>query len=496
MGSSRMTRRVACRNHRRLNLEALEVRTLLSTLSSKLVSGPFPAESPGGGGTTNFDTIVGASAARSQYHVDGTGSAVAVIDTGVNYNNAALGGGLGAGHKVIAGFDFANNTPDPMPTAMDHGTSVAGLIASSDPAHLGVAPGADIVALRVFDNNNASDYTRVANALQWVIDHHDQFNITAVNLSLSDGGNYAQNWFASDGGVGEQITGLIGKLDTLNIPVMTAAGNSFNGQQGEGFTGIISDTISVTSTDANDHLVSNAQRLGSGLGGGSATDIAAPGDSVLAPSGSNGFASVTGTSFSTPIVSGAVVLLQEVYKSRFSQLPTVEQLDGWLKAGADTITDSVTGITIGRLNIPRSIGLIPTPAAQLLVPPSALTPPPVAIPVIPPVTVTPPVVTPPPSITPAVPVTLPAPAAPQSAIWFGGKQITNAGSFSSVPSWFTQAVNALRGWWTAPKVGSAHPAGVAKTKLKLTTTAYPASSSITVIHPGNHRGFVSGKPGR
>ena len=497
MGSSRMTQRVANRNHRRLNLETLEVRTLLSTLSPKLVSGPFPADSTGGSGTTNFDTIVGASAARAQYHVDGTGSTVAVIDTGVNYNNQALGGGFGAGHKVVAGFDFANNSPDPLATALDHGTSVAGLIASSDPAHPGVAPGADIVALRVFDNNNASDYTRVANALQWVIDHHDRYNITAVNLSLSDGGNYAQNWFANDGGVGQQITGLIGKLDTLNIPVMTAAGNSFNGQQGEGFTGIISDTISVTSTDANDHLVSNAQRLGSAIGGASATDIAAPGDSVIAPSGSSGFASVTGTSFSTPIVSGAVVLLQEVYKSRFNQLPTVEQLDGWLKQGADTITDSVTGITIGRLDIPRSIGLIPNPAAQLLLPPSAPAPPPVAIPVIPPVTVAPPVATTtPPTVTPTVPVTTPTPATPLSAIWFGGKQVSNSRSFSSLPSWFSEAVKALRGWWIAPKVGNAQPAGVVKTKLKLTTTAFPASSSITVIHPGNHRGFVTGKHGR
>ena len=41
---------------------------------------------------------------------------VAVIDTGVDYNNPALGGGFGPGDKVIAGYDFADDTTNPMAT--------------------------------------------------------------------------------------------------------------------------------------------------------------------------------------------------------------------------------------------------------------------------------------------------------------------------------------------------------------------------------------------
>ena len=55
---------------------------------------------------------------------------VAVIDTGVDYNNPALGGGFGPNAKVIAGYNFASNTPDPMATTSQHGTAVAGLIGS------------------------------------------------------------------------------------------------------------------------------------------------------------------------------------------------------------------------------------------------------------------------------------------------------------------------------------------------------------------------------
>ncbi len=48
---------------------------------------------------------------------------VAVIDTGVDYNNPALGGGFGPGDKVIAGYDFADNSANPMATTSQHGTA-------------------------------------------------------------------------------------------------------------------------------------------------------------------------------------------------------------------------------------------------------------------------------------------------------------------------------------------------------------------------------------
>jgi type VI secretion system secreted protein VgrG len=325
-------------------------------------------------GTPDDDNLIQASEVWSDYGVTGQGMTVAVIDTGVNYNHEALGGGFGPGHKVIAGEDFADGTADPLATDSQHGTAVAGLIASSDPNHPGVAPGADIAALRVFGNSQTGDYTNVADALQWVIDNHDQYNITVVNLSLTDGNNYTQNVFAQDGGVGQQITTLIGELDSLNIPVVAASGNSNNGPQGMGFPAIVPETISVTASDAQDHIVSNAQRLDFSTGGISATDLAAPGIGLIAPTdGTDGFASADGTSFAAPLVSGAVVLLQQIYESRFHQLPTVEQIDSWLTQGADLATDPATGFSIPRLDVARAAALIPGPvtvAAQSLAGPA------------------------------------------------------------------------------------------------------------------------------
>src|SRR5271157_378653 len=324
-----------------------------------------PLERPAGtlltGTPTAFDPIVGAAAARQTYGVDGTGMTVAVIDTGVDYNNPALGGGFGPSAKVIAGYDFATNTPDPLATDSQHGTAVAGLIGSDDPNNLGVAPGVKIVALRVTGSGNTASLSSIASALQWVINNHSQYNITVVNMSLSDGGNYAHNWFAQDGGAGEQITNLIGQLQTLNIPVVSATGNNFTGQQGEGFTSIVAGVISVTATDiAGTQLLSDAQRLGAVTGMGTMTDLAAPGEGMVAPTGDSGFSSVEGTSFATPLVTGAVVLLQQIYQARFGTLPTVNQVTQWLEQGSDPVYDPVTGLTIGGLDIPKAAGLIPS----------------------------------------------------------------------------------------------------------------------------------------
>ena len=332
----------------------------------KVVSTSKEVERPAGtlitGAATAYDPITGAAATRSTYNVDGSGMTVAVIDTGVDYNNPALGGGFGPNDKVIAGYDFADNTSDPMATTSQHGTAIAGLIGSEDPNDLGVAPGVNIVALRVTDDTNTASLSSIANALQWVITNHAQYNITAVNMSLSDGGNYAQNWFANDGGEGQQVTQLIGQLTAMNIPVIAATGNSFTGAQGEGFAAIVQGTISVTATDLSGTLLPNAQRLGTAIGGASATTIAAPGSQLTAPSGDSGTTTVAGTSFATALVTGGVTLLQEIYESRFGELPTVAEIKSWLQQGATPIHDSVTGITLGELNIDASAALIPEPS--------------------------------------------------------------------------------------------------------------------------------------
>jgi len=109
-------------------------------------------------------------AAANFPNITGAGVAVAVMDTGIDYTNPLLGGGFGPGHKVVAGFDFADNDSDPIDT-FGHGTNVAGVIAANpfefDGQHFsGIAPNAQLVALRVDAGDDPVPPERIEQALK------------------------------------------------------------------------------------------------------------------------------------------------------------------------------------------------------------------------------------------------------------------------------------------------------------------------------------------
>ncbi|MFM7319292.1 MAG: S8 family peptidase [bacterium] len=300
-----------------------------------------------------------AASARANQGLDGTGMTVAFIDTGMNYNLDALGNGFGAGHKVIAGYDFGNSDGDPVPT-WNHGSSTASIVGSTDPANPGIAPGANLVALKVFDDAGNSSFFKIADALEWVVANHDKYNITVVNISLSDSSNFTLNWFARDTSAGQRITDAVSRLRGLNIPVVSATGNSFKGTEGVGFTAIVQDTISVTGVDpSTNQIASNAQRLGAATAGGYATDLAAPSRGFKAVTGDKTYEWVDGTSFAAPVVSGSITLLQQKYFEQFGQLPTVDQIESWLKQSGDPTSDPITKLQIPQIDLAGALALVP-----------------------------------------------------------------------------------------------------------------------------------------
>ncbi|HLB30276.1 MAG TPA: S8 family serine peptidase, partial [Gammaproteobacteria bacterium] len=109
----------------------------------------------------------------------GKNTAVAILDTGVNYTHPEFGScaspGVPATCRVVYADDFTS-TDDGHLDADGHGTNVAGIAA-------GVAPETKIIALDVFTGEyaNTSD---ILSAIDWVIQHQAGYNIVAVNLSL------------------------------------------------------------------------------------------------------------------------------------------------------------------------------------------------------------------------------------------------------------------------------------------------------------------------
>lgn len=296
-------------------------------------------------------SLINVTQARLTYGVNGAGMTAAVLDTGVRSTHQDFGG------RVVAQVNYTSDNGGNTGNANDgdgHGTNVAGIIAANGP-HTGMAPGASIAALKVLDNTGGGSFSSIDSALSWVISNRNTYNITVVNLSLGDGGNYTN--MATDS--------FRTKLQTLRnagVAVCAAAGNDFfghNSAQGMGYPAIFPETVSVGAVyDADigpvpyfdgttafstgpDRICPFSQRLHPNVSAANRTDIFAPGAAVTSAGITSDTSSSTdhGTSQATPVVAGVIMLMQDYYKRTTGSLPTVDQLEKWLRAGAKTIND-------------------------------------------------------------------------------------------------------------------------------------------------------------
>jgi subtilisin family serine protease len=284
--------------------------------------------------------------ARNQFNVDGSGLTAAVLDTGLLTSHNDFTG------KVLAQKNYTSNNfgnPNNADDGHGHGTNVAGIICANGP-HTGFAPGANVIPMKVLSNIGSGQFSWMAEALDWVIDNHEQYDISVVNMSVGDSGNYSTESQASDS---ENIRDRIQQLRDLRIAVCIAAGNSFYGYNSEGmaFPGIIRESVSVGAiydadigqvsygdgsiaytTDAG-RICVFSQRLHESTNANTRTDIFATGAALTSAGIMNDNASSTmhGTSQATPSTAGLILLAQEYYKRETGQLPTIDDLERWLR---------------------------------------------------------------------------------------------------------------------------------------------------------------------
>ncbi|HTE21394.1 MAG TPA: S8 family serine peptidase, partial [Armatimonadota bacterium] len=318
----------------------------------------IPGEAAGGGPVAQLvqtAATIRAPLARSTYDVNGAGLTCAVLDTGARVTHVDFA------DRVLATRNFtSDNGGDPTNvTDVDgHGTNSAGVIAAND-IHTGLAPGANLAIVKVLNNEGAGDSDTVGNGLQWVIENHAALNISVVSMSVSDNQNYLrhQDFPGDPGGVRAKIQ----TLRALNIPVVVSAGNEygrFESRQGMSWPAIFPETVSVggtydanvgadqlngarANTTARDRILPYSQRLHESVNPTDRTDIFAPGAEVTSSGNSGNRASSTfkGTSESAPVVSGVILLIQQYFRRQTGNLPTVDQVEAFLRARAVTIND-------------------------------------------------------------------------------------------------------------------------------------------------------------
>jgi type VI secretion system secreted protein VgrG len=264
--------------------------------------------------------LVNQDAALSAYPtVNGSGESIAVIDTGIDYNNPVLGGGTGKHFKVRTGWNFISNNANYLDTD-GHGTAVAGVLAANpfkyhDKIYQGVAPQAQLIALKVDDGVHNPPASRIRAALQWVLNNQTKYNIVSVNISEGDNNDYTNKTTTN------QYSDLLAQCAARGIFVAAAAGND-GWSNGVEYPAADPNVAAVSSVDFNDN-VSNFSDTGPSL------NLFAPGQDVVAPTLSGGrevFAYLAGTSFSAPWVAGAAALIKQL-NPRFSTAQILDTME-------------------------------------------------------------------------------------------------------------------------------------------------------------------------
>ena len=202
----------------------------------------------------------------------GAGVKVAVLDTGI------------VAHSALPGFSQSIEiTPFPQdPSKINgHGTAIASLIASNDPAAPGIAPAVELISIRVGDDSGRADSFALAAGILAAVDAGVQ--IINISMGTTENNPLIEDavWYAHD----------------QNVLIVAASGNSE--QADATYPAAYPSVISVGSVDARgQHL--DFSNYGTYL------SVTAPGYGIDAAWPGNRYSRVSGTSASAPIVTGAI----------------------------------------------------------------------------------------------------------------------------------------------------------------------------------------------
>ena len=307
--------------------------------------------------------------------INGNGFSVVILDTGIDLDHPFFGPDSfndGSADRIVYGQDFADYDFD----ASDnngHGSNVSSIIASQDSIYTGMAPGANIIHLKVFpDSGGPGSFSSVEQALQWVANPFNVsfYNIASVNMSLGDGGKYTSTQALY--GIDDEIANIVSQ----DIIVVSSSGNSFfdlpnPSIQGVGYPSADPNSLSVGAvydaniggvgyssgaiayTTAADRIAPFSQR------DANLTTIFAPGAAITGANQNGGTVTMHGTSQAAPHIAGIAALAQQLavqelgYRLTQAQFVSLLQSTGVIINDGDDEDDNVTntGLNFKRVDV-------------------------------------------------------------------------------------------------------------------------------------------------
>ena len=273
--------------------------------------------------STDYPEVSGADVVWDE-GITGAGVTVAVLDTGI----AKLPSLVKAADnhtRLLGWFDAVDGGKKPI-DPNGHGSHVAGIIANSDlggdGAWNGIAPNADLVAVRVLNAEGYGTYESVISGLQWVVENKNKYNIRVVNMSLVS--SVESPYWA------DPLNQAVSAAWSNGLVVVTAAGNdgptplsiTVPGNNPYVIT-VGAFTDAYTPEDWSDDYIADFSAAGPTLDGFVKPDLVAPGGHIssitpqaavlnnLYPDNRQpaNYFKMAGTSQATGVVSGVAALI-------------------------------------------------------------------------------------------------------------------------------------------------------------------------------------------
>ncbi|OCA81484.1 hypothetical protein A8F94_21640 [Bacillus sp. FJAT-27225] len=251
-----------------------------------------------------------------QYGLKGEGIVVGIMDSGVDGNHEALKNNYrgGDGNHQYSWIDLSGQGYETPNDGNGHGTHVAGTSVGGGAGEpVGVAPGAEWIAAKIFNDGGSTTLSAIHQAFQWFLAPGGDPSKAphVVNNSWGNSNTYNLEFY-------EDVKAWV----SAGIFPSFAAGNDGPGAQTIGSPGSFPETFAVGATDMYDQTASFSSRgpvyWPDGSGGTNRLikpDISAPGHRIYSawPSKRNQgkYNTISGTSMATPHVTGAIALLYQ-----------------------------------------------------------------------------------------------------------------------------------------------------------------------------------------
>ena len=237
---------------------------------------------------TFFPTLIAADRLHTE-GVTGDGVGIAVIDTG-SWDHKAIMRDTLKQDRVVAYYDATTNTVGgPMTDGNGHGSHIASVIASSLPtrgldgeytgSYNGIAPDADLIIVKAFDENGEGSYMNVIRGIGFVIENRDRHNIRVLNLSF--GGEPISHYWQ------DPLNLAVMSAWEAGIVVVVSAGNTGPDPMTIGVPGNVPYVVTVgamtdayTPDDLTDDYLAPFSSAGPTLEGHVKPEITAPGGHI------------------------------------------------------------------------------------------------------------------------------------------------------------------------------------------------------------------------